>query len=167
VWLAKELDGGVMAKRKPRKPRRKKKPESRHETLPLADVLEGIEHPVGAPGQVLVSADVDIEIAPLVRVLNQAGFVTLSSCSGHGRGDASVDFAVPGLVGIRELVRRLNALDQEALPWVEMFLIWSEEIATACDFEHYPDWVMLSLMVEEPIAGDLAALAEALATAAE
>ena len=148
-----------MAKKKP-KPR--KTPKPKHETVLLAQLLDGIELPADAPPQMMVDADVDVEIAPLVRELNRRGFVTFGSCSGHSRGDAHVDFAVRGLHGIRELVRLLNAIDGEEMPLVDVTLNWSQEVATACCFEEFPDWVMFSLKVEDPIEGDLEALADAL-----
>ncbi|MBL4846494.1 MAG: hypothetical protein JKY65_13285 [Planctomycetes bacterium] len=148
-----------------RKPKRKKKPKPKHETVPLAEVLQGVELPTDCPEQVLVGADIDVEIAPLVRALTQAGAVTLGSCSGHGRGDACVDFAVRGLDGIRKLVQLLNAADSDELPLMDVGLNWSQEVATACCFEEYPDWVMFSLKIEEPLEGDLAALAKGMSSA--
>jgi len=73
---------------------------------------------------------------------------------------------VRGLDGIRELVRLLNAIDgEEKMPLVDVTLNWSREVATACYFEEFPEWVMFSLKVEDPIEGDLETLAEALTNA--
>jgi len=82
-----------------KKPKRGKKPKPKHETVPLAQLLVGIELPADAPPQMMVDADVDVEIAPLVREMNRRGLVTLGSCSGHGRGDAHVDFPCVGSTG--------------------------------------------------------------------
>lgn len=141
-----------------------KTPKPKHKTVPLAELLAGVERSADGPGQIMTDVTVDAEIAPLVRVLNEAGFVTLGSCSGHGEDDAYVDLAVCGLGGMRELVRRINALDHDELPVLDLTLNWSEEVVTACDFEQYPEWVMLSLKIEQPTADEITALAKGLDT---
>lgn len=91
-----------------RKPKRKKKPKPRHETVPLTQVLDGIELPADAPPQMMVDADVDLEIAPLVREMNRRAFVTFGSCSGMaGRTPISI-WVVPASARWPETRRALE-----------------------------------------------------------
>jgi hypothetical protein len=98
-----------------------------------------------------LTAPLDPEIKGLVEALRgDPRVVTLGSCWGHGKEAAYVDLAVDGLDGLRLLVRRLNKLDgalaDEA--FIDVRLNWSYEVVTACDFDVFPDWIMLSIRIE-------------------
>ena len=65
------------------------------------------------------------------------------------------DLAVEGLAGLRAFVERLNLVDRrvrdEAL--FDVSLNWSEEVVTACAFNIFPSWIMLSWRIEGPGRG--------------
>lgn len=93
----------------------------------------------------------DREIAPLVEALRADPRIrTKGSCWGHGKKPAYVDLAVEGVEGLRAFVERLNRVDRrvskEAL--FDVRLNWSEEVVTACAFDIFPNWIMLSLTIE-------------------
>ncbi len=93
----------------------------------------------------------DPEIEPLVLALRaDPRILTKGSCWGHRKRPASVDLAVDGLDGLRVFVRRINEVDREIEPdgILDVALNWSEEVATACAFDVYPTWIMLSLTIE-------------------
>jgi hypothetical protein len=111
---------------------------------------------------------IDAPIARLVRALNTKAVVTQGSCCGHGRQPAYIDLAVHGLAALRGFIEHTNrvqgALEERVL--MDVSVNWSGDTATACDFERYPDWIMLTLTVEDgygrpPCEGLLAATAEA------
>ena len=94
---------------------------------------------------------IDKEILPLIQALRgHPSVLTLGSCSGHRKAHAYVDLAVDGVAGLHGFVSALNRVHDEFEDEImlDVALNWSEEVATACDFENYPDWVMLSLTIE-------------------
>jgi repressor LexA len=98
-----------------------------------------------------ISEPIDPEITPLVMALRaDPVVVTKGSCWGHRRKPAYIDLAVEGIDGLRRFVERLNLIDRrvksEALFVVE--LNWSEEVVTACAFDVFPSWIMLSWHIE-------------------
>jgi len=98
-----------------------------------------------------ISEPIDPEITPLVMALRaDPVVVTKGSCWGHRRKPAYIDLAVEGMAGLRHFVERLNVIDRkvrsEALFVVE--LNWSEEVVTACAFDIFPNWIMLSWTIE-------------------
>lgn len=97
-----------------------------------------------------LNSKIDAEIVPLIDALRASGFETLGSCSGHAKKSAYVDLAVQGMKGLRAFVLATNrvqgAVEKQAL--VDVALNFSESVATACDFERCPDWIMLSLSIE-------------------
>ncbi|TKC89841.1 LexA family protein [Polyangium fumosum] len=98
-----------------------------------------------------VTDPLDPEIVGLVESLREdRRLVTLGSCWGHGKRPAYVDLAVDGLDGLRVFVRRINKLDRALADeaYIEVGLNWSEEVATACDFNLFPDWIMLSISIQ-------------------
>lgn len=95
--------------------------------------------------------DVYPEIVPLIGVLRtDRRVVTLGSCWGHGRELAYIDMAVHGLPGLRHFITTVDAVDRAMgrETWFEISVNWSSEVATACDFDQFPDWVMLSWAIE-------------------
>lgn len=94
---------------------------------------------------------IDPAIAPLVDELRvDPHIVTLGSCSGHGRWPAYVELAVQWPYGMYSFVRRLNMLGRELKADVlsSVVLNWSDEVATAIDFDLYPTWIMLTWQIE-------------------
>jgi hypothetical protein len=93
---------------------------------------------------------IDAEIAPLVAALRSTDVATLGSCCGHGKEGAYVDLAVRGLEGLRVFVHNMNRIEAafEGRAYFEVALNWSREVVTACAFDRYPDWIMLSLTIE-------------------
>ena len=90
-------------------------------------------------------------IAPLVEVLRaDRHLVTNGSCSGHGKKPAYIDLAVEGISGLHAFVERLNVVDRDVRKeaFFDVSLNWSEEVVTACAFQVFPDWIMLSWRVE-------------------
>lgn len=103
------------------------------------------------PGAPLEGQDIDPEILPLLHALRSSpAIATLGSCCGHRKDRAYVDLAVHKLVGLRSFIAALNAVDQQFEHEVilEVALNWSEQVVTACNFDVFPDWVMLSLTIE-------------------
>ena len=93
----------------------------------------------------------DPQVEPLVLALRaEPRILTKASCWGHRKRPASVDLAVDGLDGLRVFVERINEVSREIGPEaiLDVALIWSEEVATACMFDVYPTWIMLSLAIE-------------------
>lgn len=96
---------------------------------------------------------IDADILPLVNAINSDDdFSTFASCSGHQEKLATVDFAVRGLNGIKCLTRILNSI-RNALPdegiWMEVSIIWNDEVATACDWENQPEWLNVTFKIEK------------------
>jgi hypothetical protein len=60
-----------------------------------------------------------------------------------------VDLAADGIAGLRGFVERLNLVDRRFrdAALFDVSLNWSEEVATACAFDLFPDWIMLSLTI--------------------
>jgi hypothetical protein len=114
-----------------------------------------------------LAGPIDRPIAALVRSLRSVPWMTtLGSCCGHEREGGYVDLAVKGPEGVRQLVRLMNLVDRaQPSALLEIGLNWSEEVATACHFEAWPDWVMFSLKIGDdefvPTNRDLALLARA------
>ncbi len=118
-----------------------------------------------------LTGPIDRPIAALVRSLRSVPWMTtLSSCCGHEREGGCVDLAVKGPEGVRRLVRLMNLVDiAQPSALLEIGLNWSEEVATSCHFEAWPDWIMFSLSIGDdefvPTTRDLALLARAFKTA--
>ena len=72
------------------------------------------------------------------------------SCWGHGTKPAYVDLAVEGTEGLRVFVERINVADRRIRPegLIDVTLNWSEEVVTACAFDLFPNWIMLSWRIE-------------------
>lgn len=68
----------------------------------------------------------DPELIPLLDALNNAGFVTISSCSGHGRDWASIHFAHSTDEQIESLARFV--MRSERGDYREYFTVWRKEI---------------------------------------
>lgn len=111
----------------------------------------------------------DPEIEPLVEAMRTDDSIeTLGSCCGHGREPAYVDLAVHGIEGLASFVANMNRLDRhlEGEVFLDLSVNWSEEVATACDFAEFPNWIMLSLRIlgrgdaEAPTAEDLSKMAQ-------
>jgi hypothetical protein len=101
----------------------------------------------------MVDQRLDPEIAPLVEALRMDEYVeTLGSCCGHGRNNAYVGLAVRGMDGLAKFVGTLNRLRRLTVHevFLDVILDWSAQSATACYFEKFPDWIMLSLEIEGP-----------------
>lgn len=118
-----------------------------------------------------LAGPIDRPIAALVRSLRSVPWMTtLGSCCGHERTGGHIDLAVKGPEGVRQLVRLMNLVDRtQPSALLEIGLNWSEEVATACHFEAWPDWVMFSLKIGDdefvPTTRDLALPARAFKTA--
>lgn len=98
-----------------------------------------------------IHAPLDPDIAPLVHALRKDRRVlTKGSCWGHKKRPAYVDLAVEGVEGLRAFVQRINVVDRtiESEGFIDVTLNWSEEVATACAFDVFPNWIMLSLKIE-------------------
>jgi len=94
---------------------------------------------------------VDPEIAALVDALRADDrVVTKGSCCGHGRKPAYVELAVEGMEGLRSFVARMNHVDRvvESEALLDVALNWNEEVVTACAFDIFPNWIMLTLTIE-------------------
>lgn len=76
--------------------------------------------------------------------------LTKGSCWGHGKKSAYVDLAVEGTEGLRAFVERVNVVDRQIRPegLIDVTLNWSEEVVTACAFDLFPNWIMLSWRIE-------------------
>jgi hypothetical protein len=121
------------------------------------------------------TAPVDPPIAPLVDALRTDPRVaTKGSCWGHGKSPAYIDLAVEGIAGLRAFVERLNVVDRTVRKecFFDVILNFSEEVVTACAFDIFPDWIMLSWRIEgtgrgrSPSAALLAKLAKRYGAAA-
>ena len=115
----------------------------------VADDVENDWPPPRPPDH--ITDPIDEPILPLVGALRvDPRILTKWSCWGHGKKPAYIDLAVEGTEGLRVLVERLNLVDRrfrdEAL--FDVSLNWSAEVATACAFDIFPDWVMLSWRIE-------------------
>jgi hypothetical protein len=74
--------------------------------------------------------------------------VTTSCCSGHGEEQPYVSLAVKvsALKRFTELLNRLQThLDDETETFFACELIFESDVATSCDFEHFPEWIMFHL----------------------
>jgi hypothetical protein len=71
----------------------------------------------------------DPELIPLLDALNDAGFVTISSCSGHGSGWPHISFAHSDDARIERLARFVMAT--EAGDYRPYFSMWQKEILLA------------------------------------
>jgi hypothetical protein len=102
------------------------------------------------PESPFVDQTLDPDIKTLVVALRDPATVTLGSCAGHGKEQAYVDLAVDGVGGLQAFVSRLNAVREslEDAAWIDVSLNWSHDVATSCDFESYPEWIMLSMTIE-------------------
>ena len=121
-----------------------------------------------------ITAPVDPPIVPLIEALRaDARILTKGSCWGHGRKTAYVDLAVEGTEGLRAFVERINVVNRRIRPegLIDVTLNWSEEVVTACAFDLFPNWIMLSWRIEgigrgrSPSAALLAKVAKAYKTA--
>ena len=93
----------------------------------------------------------DPEIGALVEALRaDCRVMTHSSCWGHGKQPAFIGLGVDGIEGLRHFLRRLNrvARDLEEHAWFEVTLNWDERVTTACAFDLFPSWIMLSWTIE-------------------
>jgi hypothetical protein len=126
--------------------------------------------PSRPPDDIFPGQPLDPEIASLVEALRaEPGVVTQGSCSGHGKEPAYIDFAVEGVDGLRLLVERVNLVERrmKTKGLFEIALNWSDEVATACAFDIFPNWIMLSWQIEgterggAPSAALLSKIAEA------
>ncbi len=98
-----------------------------------------------------ITDPIDPPIALLVETLRaDPRVLTKGSCWGHGRKPAYVDLAVEGTEGLRSFVERINVVDRRIRPdgLIDVTLNWSEEVVTACAFDLFPNWIMLSWRVE-------------------
>jgi hypothetical protein len=98
-----------------------------------------------------ITEPLDPEIAPLVEALRvDSRVVTKASCWGHGKKPAYIDLAVEGMEGLRAFVERVNHVDRlvRTEAWFDIALNWSEEVATSCVFDVFPDWIMLSWRIQ-------------------
>jgi LexA DNA binding domain-containing protein len=98
-----------------------------------------------------ITEPVDPPILPLVEALRaDAHILTKGSCWGHGTKPAYVDLAVDGTEGLRAFVARINVVDRRVRPegLLDVTLNWSEEVVTACAFDLFPNWIMLSWRIE-------------------
>jgi hypothetical protein len=75
---------------------------------------------------------------------------TKGSCWGHGKKPAYIDLAVEGIAGLRAFVERLNIVDRAVRKecFFDVILNFSEEVVTACAFDIFPNWIMLSWRIE-------------------
>lgn len=99
----------------------------------------------------LITAPLDAEIAPLVHALQaDRRVVTRGSCSGHGEKTAYIDLAVDGVEGMRVFVKRLRAAERgvKREAFFEVSLNWRADVLTACAFDIFPNWIMLSWTIE-------------------
>jgi DNA-binding transcriptional regulator YhcF (GntR family) len=99
----------------------------------------------------------DPEIAPLVEALREDRRVaTMGSCCGHGRRHASVALGVRGFEGLDAFLRRINVVDRAVAPaaMLDVRVSWSELVLGSCNFEVFPDWIMLSLEIHGPGKND-------------
>lgn len=98
-----------------------------------------------------ITEPLDPPIAPLVEALcSDARILTKGSCWGHGKKPAYIDLAVEGIEGLRLFVERLNVVDRRFRDeaFFEMSLNWSDGVVTSCAFDVFPNWIMLSWMIE-------------------
>jgi hypothetical protein len=103
-----------------------------------------------------IDAPLDPEIASLVHALRaDPRILTKGSCWGHRKRPAYVDLAVDGLDGLHVFVERINAVDLGIEPEgiIDVALNFSQQVATACAFDIFPTWIMLSLSIEGPGRG--------------
>lgn len=117
----------------------------------VEQAYDDVEEPLPSRPPDHLTEPLDPEIAPLVEALRaDRPVVTKSSCWGHGKQPASIDLAVEGIEGLHMFVERLNRVDRkvtrEAL--LNVSLNWSHEVVTACAFNIFPNWIMLSLHIE-------------------
>ena len=118
----------------------------------------------------LDGVSIDNEILPLVVALrSNTAILTKGSCCGHGKEHAYLDLAVEGLPGLRLFVAALNRVDEKFSDeaFIDVGLNWSREVVTACAFDQFPDWVMLSVTIESIKGPPSAKLLERLAAAFE
>lgn len=114
-----------------------------------ADVEDDDWRPTRPPDH--VTEPIDPPIAPLVEGLRaDPRVLTRMSCWGHGKRPAYVDLAVEGTEGLRAFVERINVVDRRIRPegLIDVTLNWSEEVVTACAFDLFPNWIMLSWRIE-------------------
>jgi len=98
-----------------------------------------------------ITEPIDPPIAPLVEALRaDPRILTKGSCWGHGKKSAYVDLAVEGTEGLRAFVERVNVVDRQIRRegLIDVTLNWSEEVVTACAFDLFPNWIMLSWRIE-------------------
>jgi hypothetical protein len=123
---------------------------TRAEAAAVADALEQTDgRPTRPPDH--VTEPIDPPIVPLVEALRADRHVlTRMSCWGHGKKPAYVDLAVEGTEGLRAFVERINVVDRRIRPegLIDVTLNWSEEVVTACAFDLFPNWIMLSWRIE-------------------
>ena len=113
------------------------------------DAANGARRPTRPPDH--VTEPIDPPILPLVEALREDPRVlTRMSCWGHGKKPAYVDLAVEGTGGLRAFVERANVVDRRirAEGLIDVSLNWSEEVVTACAFDLFPNWIMLSWRIE-------------------
>lgn len=84
--------------------------------------------------------------------VNLVIFITTAGSAAIPAGPAYVDLAVEGkgTEGLRVFVERINVVDRRIRPkgLVDVTLNWSEEVVTACAFDLFPNWIMLSWRIE-------------------
>ena len=104
---------------------------------------------------VFPGSTIDAELLPLIEALRGDGHATQGSCSGHMKSHAYVDLAINGTGALRSFVMGMNqlatALATEAD--FEVALNWCDEVATACDFDTYPNWIMVTLTIKSADGG--------------
>jgi hypothetical protein len=106
------------------------------------------------PSSPFDESDIDTGILPLLKAMNRIWLVTLGSCQGHLYKDddsheAHVEFAVTTF-HIPRIVRMLqdNELQLEKRGiGVDLSLIISPEVVTACDYDQYPNWTMFEMSI--------------------
>jgi hypothetical protein len=98
--------------------------------------------------------DLDPGIRPLLKAMNSGWLITLGSCQGHldkpSEGtDASVEFAVRNdrIPTIVKLLQRAEEKLVKAGIGVELSIIVSPEVVTACDYDQYPNWTMFEMII--------------------
>ncbi len=119
------------------------------------------------PAQVLSTNEnaIDAAILPMVNALRALPLIeTLGSCSGHAddphnrwHGRAYVSLCVRGMKGLRLLVAMLEGLDAKfgfESSW-DAELSYSSEVATSCNFEAYPDWIMFEMRSKETLSAQI------------
>lgn len=97
---------------------------------------------------------IDPEIRPLLAAMNSPDrLVTQFSCCGHGKQGAYVMFAVRGFDGVKDVVEKLNRIEEKlsANVRINLEVVWeSWPTRSGRCFQTYPEWLCLTIRILTP-----------------